>query len=52
MTKFLPNDEQRSYDSMVDGLRRAGWTRSEAEAEAIGRIDERRHREKSAQTRK
>lgn len=39
MTKaFLPPDEQRFYDSTVDGLRRAGWSRSEAESEAIDRV--------------
>lgn len=27
------------YESMVDGLRRAGWSRFEAEGEALDRID-------------
>lgn len=27
------------YESMVDGLRRAGWSRFDAEGEALGRIE-------------
>jgi hypothetical protein len=41
---FLPPDEQRFYDRTVDGLRQAGWTRDEAEAEAIARVDTARQR--------
>lgn len=35
---FLPPDEQAFYDRTVDELRRAGWSRSDAEAEAIDRV--------------
>lgn len=38
MTAFLPDDEQKLYDSMVHGLREQGWSKSEAEGEAIARI--------------
>jgi len=37
-TSFLPPDEQRTYDSIVHGLRSQGWSRSDAEAEVIDRI--------------
>lgn len=38
MTNFLPDDEQKLYDSMVHGLREQGWSKGDAEAEAIDRI--------------
>lgn len=38
MTQFIPDDEQKLYDSMVHGLRTQGWSKSDAEAEAIARI--------------
>lgn len=41
---FLPPDEQRLYDSIVHGLRSQGWTRSDAESEAIDRVIIRRDR--------
>ena len=41
---FLPADEQGLYDSIVHGLRSRGWSRIEAEGEAIGRIDAARRR--------
>lgn len=44
VNKFLPDDEQKTYDSTVDGLRRQGWSKSDAEAEAIARIDAARQR--------
>lgn len=44
VNKFLPDDEQKTYDSVVDGLRRQGWSKSDAEAEAIARIDAARER--------
>lgn len=43
MTNFLPENEQSLYDSMVHGLRERGWSKSDAEAEAIARIDAKRH---------
>lgn len=39
VNKFLSGSEQRTYDQIVDGLRRRGWSKSEAEAEAIARVD-------------
>ena len=41
-TRFLPPEEQRLYDSIVHGLRSRGWSRSDAEAEAIERVAKRR----------
>lgn len=35
-------EEQRFYESTVDGLRRQGWSRIEAEGEALARIERRR----------
>lgn len=45
MSNFLPDHEQKLYDSTVDGLRRQGWSKSDAEAEAIDRIVAARPRE-------
>ena len=36
-------EEKRFYDSVVDGLRRSGWTKQEAEGEALDRLDRRRN---------
>jgi|TARA_Y100000310_G_C20623156_1_gene784413 hypothetical protein len=44
--KFLPDNEQSFYDSVVDGLRRQGWSRIDAEDEALERLE--RHRANSA----
>lgn len=38
MKPFLPDDEQRLYDSIVHGLRSQGWSRFDAEGEAIARV--------------
>lgn len=35
---FLPEDEQKFYDSTVHGLRSQGWSRIEAESEALDRV--------------
>lgn len=43
---FLPDDEQRLYDGIVHSLRSRGWSRSDAEAEAIDRIVIRREQRK------
>lgn len=48
---FLPPDEQRFYDSTVDGLRRAGWSRFDAEGEACERIEALRARKREAMDR-
>jgi hypothetical protein len=45
---FLPPDEQRFYDSVVDGLRRQGWSRIDAEGEALDRIEKMRERAREA----
>ncbi len=42
MSGFLPADEQRLYDNIVHGLRSQGWSRSDAESEAIDRVVARR----------
>lgn len=46
MAQFLPEKEQRLYDSMVDGLRRGGWLRVDAEDEALERILKMRNQSK------
>lgn len=45
---FLPPDEQRFHDSTVDGLRRQGWSRMDAESEAMDRIERQRTKAKPA----
>jgi hypothetical protein len=35
---WLPEDEQRFYDGVVHGLRMKGWSRMEAEGEALNRL--------------
>jgi hypothetical protein len=44
---FLPPDEQRFYDSVVDGLRRQGWSRMDAEGEALDRIEKQREKSRN-----
>lgn len=46
---WLPDDEQRLFDSIVHGLRSQGWPRSDAEAEAIDRVVKRRDAKGSPQ---
>jgi hypothetical protein len=46
---FLPPDEQAFYDRCVDGLRRAGWSRIDAESEALDRIECRRASQETTQ---
>jgi hypothetical protein len=43
---FLPPAEQAFYDRVVHGLRSQGWSRLEAEGEALDRIE--RQRSKAA----
>lgn len=43
---FLPADEQVFYDGVVHGLRMKGWSRAEAEAEAMDRVVAMRDRRK------
>lgn len=50
--KFLPDNEQSFYDSVVDGLRRQGWSRIDAEDEALERLDRLRARRLTAPTAK
>jgi hypothetical protein len=38
-TGWLPPDEMRFYESVVHGLRSRGWSRIEAEGEALERIE-------------
>lgn len=40
----MTQDEQKRYDSIVHGLRSQGWTRIEAEGEALERIEATRTR--------
>lgn len=40
----MTKDEKALYDSVVDGLRRKGWSRIDAEDEALNRIHKRRMR--------
>lgn len=42
-TKFLPDGEQSFFDSVVHGLRSRGWSRIEAEGEALDRLEAQRH---------
>lgn len=42
-------DEQKLYDSMVHGLRQQGWSRMEAEGEALDRIVKMRENQKEGQ---
>lgn len=37
-----PDAERRLYDSTVDGLRKQGWSRLDAEGEALDRQERRR----------
>lgn len=46
---FLPAEEQGFYDSVVHDLRSRGWTRSEAEGEALDRIEKLRAKKAAAQ---
>lgn len=39
--------ERRLYDSIVHGLRMRGWSRIEAEGEALARIDRMRQKRKA-----
>jgi hypothetical protein len=49
MTKaFLEADEQALYDSIVHGLRSQGWSRMDAEGEALARIERQRQRYRDA----
>jgi hypothetical protein len=41
---FLPADEQGFYDSIVHGLRSKGWSRIEAESEALDRLEKLREK--------
>lgn len=41
-TNWLPEDEQGFYDTCVHGLRMKGWSRIDAEDEALARIEARR----------
>ena len=34
--------ERNFFNTVVDGLRRAGWSKSDAEGEAIGRVENQR----------
>lgn len=43
-TKFLPGAEQRFFDSVVHGLRSRGWSRIDAESEALDRLEKQRQR--------
>lgn len=36
---LLAGDERRFYDSVVHGLRSRGWSRLEAEGEALDRLE-------------
>lgn len=45
----MTEKERRFYDSVVDGLRRAGWGRIEAESEAEDRIERIRERSKNGE---
>jgi len=44
MEDDMKEKEKSLYDSMVHGLRSQGWSKSDAEAEALARIDAKRHR--------
>ena len=39
VTGLLPRHERPTFDSIVHGLRQQGWSKFDAEAEAIDRID-------------
>lgn len=45
---FLPADEQRFYDDVVHGLRSQGWSRLEAEGEALDRLEKWRRNHKQS----
>lgn len=45
MTDNFLGKHQRFYGSVVDGLRRAGWSRIEAESEALDRVEKLRERD-------
>lgn len=38
----LPSDEQAFFDNVVHNLRLRGWSKGEAEAEALERVERRR----------
>lgn len=38
----MTDDEKALYDSIVHGLRSQGWSRIEAEGEALERVEKRR----------
>ncbi len=40
----MTDDEKKLFDSMVHGLRSQGWSKADAEAEAIDRIVRNRDR--------
>lgn len=42
-----PEEEKRLYDSTVHGLRSRGWSRIEAESEALDRQERRRAKERA-----
>jgi len=44
VNQLFQDEEEHLYESMVHGLRSQGWSRSDAEAEAIERITARRER--------
>jgi hypothetical protein len=39
VTGFLPPDEQVFFDSVVHGLRSRGWSKLDAEGEALERLE-------------
>jgi hypothetical protein len=41
---WLPANEQRFFDSVVHGLRMAGWSRIDAESEAMDRLERQRQK--------
>lgn len=44
---WLPEDERRFYESCVHGLRMRGWSRIDAESEALDRLEILRLRRKT-----
>lgn len=49
---WLPENEQRFYDSVVHSLRMKGWSRIDAEDEAMGRLEalRQKHKERKERT--
>jgi hypothetical protein len=48
---FLPDSERRIYDGVVHQLRSRGWSRIDAEGEALDRIERMRARTANEQAR-